>query len=289
MRKPLVVLGVAATAMVAGGAVTTAAMAQEPPDEFAGLTIFGVPLMSDGDDGGEPPIGDDDMPDLPDEPESPVVTAGAPRQPGPRPVVTGASSGAPTVTAASSDAPAVTGASSGVEDPSARPPVIRLRAVARKQNHGLAAAADPIVASHTAVTADSISASPAAPVQQQILALVNRFRAKSGCAPVTVDRRLVDAANRHAADMVRRDYFDHASPEGDRAGERVSGAGYQWRWYGENIARGQESPWEAMDGWMNSPEHRSNILDCKLDQMGVGLAIDRDHTPYWVQDFATPK
>ena len=40
---------------------------------------------------------------------------------------------------------------------------------------------------------------------------------------------------------------------------------------------------------MHSPAHRENILDCKLHQMGVGLAIAaRPTPPYWVQDFATP-
>jgi uncharacterized protein YkwD len=43
-----------------------------------------------------------------------------------------------------------------------------------------------------------------------------------------------------------------------------------------------------VDGWMHSPEHRENILDCRLHQMGIGLAFDADRTPYWVQDFGTP-
>jgi uncharacterized protein YkwD len=34
--------------------------------------------------------------------------------------------------------------------------------------------------------------------------------------------------------------------------------------------------------------HRENIMDCQLEQMGIGLAFDSDQTPYWVQDFATP-
>lgn len=152
-----------------------------------------------------------------------------------------------------------------------------------------ASAADLIAASRTVVTAGSVSSSPAAPVQQQILALVNSYRAKSGCDAVSLDRRLIEAANRHASDMVRRNFFRHESPNGDGPGDRVTDAGYRWRQYGENIAHGQSSPWAAMDGWMNSPGHRANILDCKLDQMGVGLAIDTDRTPYWVQDFATPK
>ncbi|WP_127505825.1 CAP domain-containing protein [Actinoplanes solisilvae] len=138
------------------------------------------------------------------------------------------------------------------------------------------------------VTTSDVSASPHAPVQQRVLVLINQNRRRGGCDPLTLDRRLIAAAYRHAADMARRDYFAHESPNGDDAGERVSEAGYEWKRYGENIARGADSAWEVVDGWMNSPTHRENIMDCRLHQMGIGLAISRDRTPYWVQDFATP-
>jgi uncharacterized protein YkwD len=149
--------------------------------------------------------------------------------------------------------------------------------------------ADPIVASRTAVTAASAGPGAQSPVQQQILALVNQRRREAGCDPITLDRRLIEAANRHAADMARRGYFDHESPSGEKAGSRVRDAGYVWRRYGENIAKGQASPFRVMADWMRSPGHRENILDCRLDQMGVGLALAADDTPYWVQEFATPR
>ncbi|MBM2620191.1 CAP domain-containing protein [Actinoplanes sp. LDG1-06] len=139
-----------------------------------------------------------------------------------------------------------------------------------------------------AVTSRDVSASPGAPVQQRVLGLINQNRRRGGCHSLTLDRRLIEAANDHAADMARRDYFDHQSPNGDSAGDRVSEAGYRWKRYGENIARGADSAYEVVNGWMNSPTHRRNILDCRLHQMGIGLAISGDRTPYWVQDFATP-
>ena len=133
-----------------------------------------------------------------------------------------------------------------------------------------------------------MSGSVDAPVQRQVLVLVNENRRRGGCGNLTLDRRLIAAANRHAADMARRGYFAHESPSGDGAGDRVEDAGYRWSRYGENIARGQDSAYEVVDGWMHSPEHRENIMDCRLEQMGIGLAFDGDE-PYWVQDFATPK
>lgn len=145
-----------------------------------------------------------------------------------------------------------------------------------------------ISASKQDVTAADISNSPNAPVQQQILVLINQNRRRGGCDSLSLDRRLIDAANEHAADMARRRYFAHESPNGAGAGDRVSENGYHWRRYGENIARGVDSPYEVVDGWMHSPAHRENIMDCRLHQMGIGLAIAGDDTAYWVQDFATP-
>ncbi|GAA2882586.1 hypothetical protein Acy02nite_04830 [Actinoplanes cyaneus] len=150
------------------------------------------------------------------------------------------------------------------------------------------AVADPIAASRTAVTAASVSPSPASPVQQQVLALVNHNRVRAGCSRVTVDRRLIVAANRHASYMARNNHFQHTSRKGQDPGQRVTGAGYRWSLYRENLALGQDSPWEVVAGWMTSPEHRANILNCRLHQMGIGLAINAKRVPYWVQELASP-
>jgi uncharacterized protein YkwD len=146
-----------------------------------------------------------------------------------------------------------------------------------------------VAAAKRDVSPASVSTNPSAPIQQQVLSLVNQNRRRGGCGDLSLDRRLIRAAYEHAADMARRGYFAHESPNGDRAGDRVEEAGYHWQRYGENIARGQDSAYEVVDGWMHSPEHRENILDCQLHQMGIGLAFAPDRTPYWVQDFATPR
>jgi uncharacterized protein YkwD len=138
-------------------------------------------------------------------------------------------------------------------------------------------------------TSQALSTDPHGAVQQQALTLVNENRRRGGCDNLTVDRRLIVAANQHASEMARRGYFAHEDSRGERAGDRVQDAGYRWKRYGENIARGQDSVAEVVTGWMNSPEHRENIMDCELREVGVGLAFAADRTPYWVQDFATPQ
>jgi uncharacterized protein YkwD len=131
------------------------------------------------------------------------------------------------------------------------------------------------------------SAAPPAP-EAQVLALVNVERARAGCAPVTPDARLATAAHAHSADMAGRNYFAHTDPDGYDPGRRITAAGYRWSTYGENIASGFRDPDSVMTGWMNSPGHRRNILDCRFRNLGVGLAYDGRHYPYWTQDFGSP-
>jgi uncharacterized protein YkwD len=134
-----------------------------------------------------------------------------------------------------------------------------------------------------------LSDDPRGSVQRRVLELVNHNRRRGGCGNLTVDRRLVVAANRHASEMGRRDYFAHKDARGGRAGDRVRAAGYRWSRYSENIAHGQDSVGEVVRAWMRSRAHRENIMNCDLREVGVGLAFAADGTPYWVQDFASPR
>ena len=134
-----------------------------------------------------------------------------------------------------------------------------------------------------------LRADPETEVQQSVLALVNAERAEHGCPELSLDERLIEAAREHAAEMADHRFFAHRSLDGDDAGERVREAGYRWRGYAENIARGQDNPREVVDDWMDSRPHRENILDCDLREVGIGLAFDRDHEPYWVQNLGAPR
>ncbi|MFF8833400.1 sigma-70 family RNA polymerase sigma factor [Streptomyces sp. NPDC015131] len=125
---------------------------------------------------------------------------------------------------------------------------------------------------------------PSGSFGQQVTTLVNQERARNGCGPVSQNSTLDTAALRHSEDMAARGYFDHTSPDGTDPGDRITAAGYQWSTYGENIARGQQSPASVMDSWMNSPGHRANILNCSFKEIGVG-AHQGSGGPWWTQVF----
>ncbi len=127
--------------------------------------------------------------------------------------------------------------------------------------------------------------------EREVLRLTNAERSQHGCRALTADSRLVRAAGGHASDMVRRQYFSHTSPDGEGPGERLAEVGFSGRGWGENIAAGQPTARSVVDGWMNSPGHRANILNCDFNRLGVGYvngAVQSGYSPHvWVQNFGT--
>jgi uncharacterized protein YkwD len=113
--------------------------------------------------------------------------------------------------------------------------------------------------------------------------LTNLERAKAGCRPLRVDAHLRTAARRHSADMAARDYFSHDSPSGSSFVDRIKAAGYPSPG-AENIAKGHPTAAAVVAGWMKSPGHRANILNCGLRAIGVGAHFGAGG-PWWTQDF----
>ncbi|MEU6881592.1 CAP domain-containing protein [Streptomyces sp. NPDC046712] len=120
----------------------------------------------------------------------------------------------------------------------------------------------------------------------QVVSLANDERERAGCGPLRSNSRLRKAAQAHANDMATRDYYEHRSPEGRDAGDRIKAAGYAWDSWAENIHRGPKTPAKAMEDWMNSDGHRRNILNCSFKDIGVGVAL-ASNGPWWVQNFGT--
>lgn len=128
-------------------------------------------------------------------------------------------------------------------------------------------------------------------VRTEMLEQVNAVRRARGLAPVAPDARLDAAAQRHAADMLARAYYDHLSPEGTAPRDRAAAEGFGADLIAENIAEGQFTVAEAMDGWMKSAGHRANILSPRVTALGAGLAVGRFEDRLrvlWVQELARP-
>lgn len=120
--------------------------------------------------------------------------------------------------------------------------------------------------------------------EAKVVELTNAERAAHGCPALAADDRLATAARAHSADMAARNYFDHVSQDGRTFVDRVKAAGHPAPG-AENIAAGQRTAEAVVKGWMDSPGHRANILNCKLKTLGAGMARGGSYGIYWTQNF----
>ena len=106
--------------------------------------------------------------------------------------------------------------------------------------------------------------------------------------PLGWDQQLYTAAFGHSQDMARRNYFEHRSPEGREVSERVSASRYKWRSVGENLAAGNRSIVDAVDGWLGSPGHCENLMDPKFVDVAVACVAQpqSEWGTYWTMVLA---
>jgi uncharacterized protein YkwD len=131
-------------------------------------------------------------------------------------------------------------------------------------------------------------------VLAKMLDAVNAQRRKrnEGAGALKRNSLLDRAAQGHADDMLARSFYGHESPEGRDAWYRARAAGYRALMIGENVAQGQSSLEEVMKGWMDSPDHRKNILNPEYTEAGFGVAVGKNAQGYqvlWVQVFGKPR
>ncbi len=134
-------------------------------------------------------------------------------------------------------------------------------------------------------------------VERGIFRLTNEARRRQGVPALSWDAALARVARAHSADMLRRGYFRHESPEGRTPHERVKdGVSYALAGSGENLWGAQgDQPLEAerlpriiVDTWLASPGHRANLLNPAFTDMGVGVAR-QGHAIRATQVFARPR
>jgi hypothetical protein len=123
----------------------------------------------------------------------------------------------------------------------------------------------------------------------EVVDLTNQYRIENGLSPLSIDLNLEKAAQQHSQNMANLDFFDHTGADGSLPWERAVEAGYESSYVGENIAAGYQTPKEVVDGWINSPGHRANILTADFNEIGIGYyQIDNDpgnvnFGSYWTQ------
>ena len=118
---------------------------------------------------------------------------------------------------------------------------------------------------------------------KEILDLVNQERQKAGLNALELDAALCNAAQTRSQEQTV--VFSHTRPNGQSCFSVLDENGISYRGAGENIAMGQRSAEEVMNGWMNSEGHRANILNSSFTKLGVGCYQDSAGKLYWTQLF----
>lgn len=111
---------------------------------------------------------------------------------------------------------------------------------------------------------------------EQIVAQTNVQRQQKDETTLVENPQLASAAQAKASDMVARNYWSHTTPDGKSPWSFLDGAGYSYQLAGENLAYGFDNPDAVVNGWMQSPEHRANILNQDFSQIGIGVASSKN-------------
>jgi uncharacterized protein YkwD len=169
-------------------------------------------------------------------------------------------------------------------------------------------------------------------VEQLVLELINRARANpeaevtrlgltslneglaagtissAAKAPLAPNQLLTNASRLHSQDMYNRQFFDHNTPDGRTAFDRIRDAGYTFTTAGENIAFWSRGSFGAVsdseltalrnaaptgtqhhDGLFRSPGHRTNLMSDNFLEVGLGLTVDRRKTGNGTESYLTEK
>ncbi len=122
---------------------------------------------------------------------------------------------------------------------------------------------------------------------QQLFQAINRQREAYGLPPLKWDEALANAARQHAEFMAEQRSISHGFAGEPSLPSRATRAGARFSWLSENIAAGS-SVENVSEQWMQSSNHRANLLDADMDTIGAG-AVERNGVVFAVADFSKAK
>lgn len=113
-----------------------------------------------------------------------------------------------------------------------------------------------------------------AQIEAAVRESINQVRQKNGLKPLKNYDKLADVARNYSRKMAQNNFFAHVSPDGSTLPQRVKAGGISYWLVGENLFTSTNIPQPvqvAVDGWMDSPGHRENILRPIFTETGVGV------------------
>lgn len=120
--------------------------------------------------------------------------------------------------------------------------------------------------------------------EREMLRLINEEREKYGREPLKLNKDITKLARLKSEDMIRENYFAHTSPNYGGAADMLNNNNIYYRMVAENIA-GNSTVERAHARLMNSPSHRSNILNPNLTEVGIGIVKGGRYGSMYTQIF----
>ncbi len=124
-----------------------------------------------------------------------------------------------------------------------------------------------------------------------IFTLTNEQRLQAGSPKLTENAQLMMAAAHKAADMFAENYWAHDSPSGETPWDFITNAGYAYTAAAENLAKNFDTSSQVIAAWMNSPEHRTNLLNARYQDVGIAVVngtLLGEQTTLVVMEFGQP-
>ena len=118
-----------------------------------------------------------------------------------------------------------------------------------------------------------------ATMESQFVAKMNAARQAAGLRPYSVSSDLTSIARQHSAQMASKQSLYH-NPD-------LASQVQNWRAVGENVGEGPTVS-DIHNAFMQSPEHKANILDHDFTQVGVGVSVDKNGIIWVTEDFRQP-
>jgi uncharacterized protein YkwD len=133
-------------------------------------------------------------------------------------------------------------------------------------------------------------------IENEILVLVNQERSKVGLKTLVMNETLRTMGRYKSNEMLQYEYFDHNSPNIGGLSSLAKKFGYSYTSLGENIwmskasnasyLRQNTTAEKIMNGWMNSPGHKANILSADFGKIGIGVTLSTDGFSHATQEFS---
>jgi len=108
--------------------------------------------------------------------------------------------------------------------------------------------------------------------KQVLYNLISSYRKENKLNKLFINKILEDSANRKLNDMIDKNYFRHADINNNESWYLFNAAGYNYKYAGENLSSGYNTPWQVFTAWQRSDEHNKQLL--KSEYLDMGIAVD---------------